>query len=69
MLAGQYADYIVQALRDYKSGKRKNPVMAGMIAQVDEGDFEAIGEFFAEPARYLQHRRHQRRRQVRALSD
>ena len=46
VLAGQYADYIVHTLREYKSGKRKNPVMAGMIAQVSEEDFEAIAEFF-----------------------
>lgn len=47
VLAGQYADYIEQALRDYKSGKRKNPIMAGIIGAVDEKDFAAIGKFFA----------------------
>lgn len=46
ILAGQYADYIVQALKDYKSGGRKNPVMAGIIAGVDESDFDSIAEFF-----------------------
>lgn len=48
ILAGQYADYIVQALKDYKSGKRKNPIMAGIIAGVDEKDFEAIALFFSQ---------------------
>jgi cytochrome c553 len=47
-LAGQPADYIVHALRDYKSGKRKNPIMAGIISGVDEKDFEAIAEFFSK---------------------
>lgn len=47
MLAGQPADYIVHALKDYKSGKRKNPIMAGIISGVDEKDFEAIAEFFS----------------------
>jgi cytochrome c553 len=47
VLAGQYQDYIVQALRDYKSGKRKNPVMAGIVAGVDEKDFPAIALFFS----------------------
>lgn len=47
ILAGQHADYIVQALRDYKSGKRKNAVMAGIITAVNEKDFEAIANFFA----------------------
>jgi cytochrome c553 len=47
ILAGQYRDYLLQALKDYKSGKRKNPIMAGIIGAVDERDFEAIAEFFS----------------------
>lgn len=46
ILAGQYADYLVQALKDYKSGRRKNPVMAGIVAGVDEKDFPALAAFF-----------------------
>ncbi len=37
----------MHALKDYKSGKRKNPIMAGIISGVDEKDFEAIAEFFS----------------------
>jgi cytochrome c553 len=48
MLAGQPADYIVHALKDYKSGKRKNPIMAGIISGVDEKDFAAIADFFSK---------------------
>ncbi|GFE78399.1 hypothetical protein GCM10011487_03990 [Steroidobacter agaridevorans] len=47
-LAGQPADYLVHALKDYKSGKRKNPIMAGIISGVDEKDFEALAEFFSK---------------------
>jgi cytochrome c553 len=47
ILAGQQADYIVHALKDYKSGKRKNPIMAGIITGVDEKDFPAIAQFFS----------------------
>lgn len=47
ILAGQHPDYLLQALRDYKSGKRKNPIMAGIISGVEEKDFEAIAQFFA----------------------
>jgi cytochrome c553 len=47
ILAGQQADYIVQALRDYKSGKRKNPIMSGIIAGVEPKDFEAIALYFS----------------------
>lgn len=48
ILAGQYADYLEQALNDYKQGKRKNAVMAGIMTQVDEKDFPAIARFFSE---------------------
>jgi cytochrome c553 len=48
ILAGQQADYIVQALKDYKSGKRKNAVMGGIIGGIQEKDFAAIAQFFAE---------------------
>ena len=46
ILAGQYPDYLVHALQEYKSGKRKNPIMAGIIAGIDEKHFEELGEFF-----------------------
>jgi cytochrome c553 len=48
ILAGQYADYLVQALNDYKAGKRKNAVMAGIIAGVKPQDFKALAEFFSK---------------------
>jgi cytochrome c553 len=46
-LAGQHRDYLEQALKDYKSGKRKNGVMAGIIAGVKEEDIPALARFFA----------------------
>ncbi|MCC6757002.1 MAG: c-type cytochrome, partial [Arenimonas sp.] len=30
-LAGQYPDYLLKVLKDYKSGKRNNAVMAGQV--------------------------------------
>jgi cytochrome c553 len=48
ILASQYPDYIVQALREYKAGKRKNPIMAGIVAGLEEKHFQAIGEFFGK---------------------
>lgn len=48
VLAGQYPDYIVQALKDYKAGKRKNPIMGGIIGGVKEQDFAAIAQFFSQ---------------------
>jgi cytochrome c553 len=47
ILAGQHRDYLEQALHDYKSGKRKNPIMSGIVAQVKEEDIPAIANFFA----------------------
>ncbi len=46
ILASQYPDYLVQTLREYKEGKRRNPIMAGIIAGVEEKDFQEIAEFF-----------------------
>ena len=46
-LAGQYRDYLEAALMDYKAGARKNPVMAGMIATLNERDIKALAAHFA----------------------
>ena len=34
-LAGQHYDYLVKALRDYKSGARKNAIMAPQVANLN----------------------------------
>ena len=46
-LAGQYPDYMAKALRDYKSGARKNPIMAGMAAGLTQKDIDDVTEYFA----------------------
>lgn len=46
-LSGQYADYLAQSLRDYKSGKRKNPIMVGFTTALTDEDIEAIANFFS----------------------
>ena len=45
-LAGQYPDYLAKALRDYKSGQRKNPIMAGMAQGLTEKDIENVSLYF-----------------------
>lgn len=45
-LAGQYSGYIVQALREYKDGQRKNPIMRGFASQLTEQDREDIAAYF-----------------------
>lgn len=47
LLAGQYEDYLARALVDYKSGARKNPVMAGQVAALSAQDIADIAAHFA----------------------
>lgn len=47
-LAGQYYDYLVRALTDYKSGARKNPIMAPQAAPLSRRDMEDIAAYFSE---------------------
>jgi cytochrome c553 len=50
-LAGQYQDYLAKALRDYKSGLRKNPIMAGQVANLKKEDIADLAAYFAsQPA-------------------
>lgn len=46
-LAGQHADYIAQAIHDYKNGKRKNAIMAGIVGTIKEEDIPAIANFYS----------------------
>ncbi len=47
ILAGQHADYLVKALEDYKSGERKNPIMAGFAAALSKKDREDLAAYYA----------------------
>jgi cytochrome c553 len=50
-LAGQYPDYLAKALRDYKSGARKNPIMAGMAGALTANDIDNVAAYYAsQPA-------------------
>ena len=46
-LAGQHPDYLAKALRDYKSGARKNPIMAGMAAPLTPTDIDNLAAYYA----------------------
>jgi cytochrome c553 len=46
-LGGQYADYLAKALRDYKSGQRKNPIMGGFAQGLSKQDVENVAAYFA----------------------
>ena len=50
-LGGQYPDYLAKALRDYKSGARKNPIMAAFAGALTNADIENLSAYFhAQPA-------------------
>lgn len=47
VLAGQYEDYLVQALNDYRFGDRTNPVMVGMVSTLSNQDVEDLAAWYA----------------------
>ncbi len=46
-LSGQYEDYLIKALKDYKKGVRKNPVMNGMAGTLSEDEIKDISAYYA----------------------
>jgi cytochrome c553 len=46
-LAGQYQDYLEQALHDYKDGQRTNAIMNGMAAPLSEQDIKDVTAYFS----------------------
>jgi len=50
-LAGQHPDYLAKALRDYKSGARKNPVMGAMASTLTAKDINDLAAYYgSQPA-------------------
>lgn len=46
-LAGQYQDYLEQALHEYKDGQRTNAIMNGMAAPLSDQDVKDLAAFFS----------------------
>jgi cytochrome c553 len=46
-LAGQHKDFLVRALKDYKSGARKNAVMGGQAAALSSNDMDNLAAYYA----------------------
>ncbi len=46
-LAGQHSSYIAEQLADFKSAKRKNPVMLGQAAGLSADDMKNLAAYFA----------------------
>jgi len=50
-LGGQRPDYLAKALRDYKSGARKNAIMAGFAGTLSTQDIENVAAYYSsQPA-------------------
>jgi cytochrome c553 len=57
ILAGQYYDYLVKALSDYKSGKRGDPVMQGMAAPLSKQEIQDLAAWFSSQPSKLHYQR------------
>lgn len=53
-LAGQYADYLAQALHEYKDGRRNNAIMKGFAATLSDEDIDDVSAYFATMPSKLQ---------------
>jgi cytochrome c553 len=47
ILQGQFAEYLVKQLTDFKSGKRDNPIMKGMASTLSDADMRNVAAFYA----------------------
>lgn len=47
-LAGQHKDYLFHSLQAYKSGKRKNPIMAGQVQNLTLTDMADLAAYYSK---------------------
>jgi cytochrome c553 len=57
-LAGQHADYLQAALKHYKNGKRKNPIMAEQVKNLEPKQMADLAAYFASQRGLQQVRQH-----------
>ena len=46
-LAGQKEAYLAKAIKYYKTGERKNPMMAGMVGGLSDEDIANLAAYFS----------------------
>ncbi len=46
-LAGQKEVYLTKQLKDFKTGKRNDPTMKGMVASLSDADMENLAAYYA----------------------
>ena len=54
VLAGQYASYLEYSLKSYRTGTRKNAVMAGFAGALTDAEIKALSQYFASKDSKLQ---------------
>jgi cytochrome c553 len=47
VLAGQHPEYLYKQLINFKSGERKNPIMAAQVASLSEADMRNLAAYFS----------------------
>ena len=47
-LAGQHRDYLYHSLKDYKSGKRNNPLMAEQVKALSDADMLDLAMYYSK---------------------
>ena len=47
-IGGQHATYLEKTLNDYKSGARKDPIMASIAAPLSKRDIENLAAYFSK---------------------
>ena len=56
-LAGQHAKYLESQLKAFKSGERKNPIMAGLAKPLSRQDIDNLAAYFGSLPGPLTHKR------------
>lgn len=47
IIAGQYKDYLLRAMKDYREGRRKNGVMNSMVKGMTNAQLEALAAYYS----------------------
>lgn len=48
IIAGQYESYLFHALKSYRNGERKNPIMSAQVANMTNAQLRALAAWFAK---------------------
>ncbi len=48
IISGQYEDYLIETMKNYRSGARNNPIMNGFSANLSDRDIEDLAAFYAQ---------------------